>query len=163
MIFDDRIYGQAVADGMPAILSTFIVAQARHETADYTSNVFTSCNNCFGYKWVGQALATGPCTGSPEGDSYAKYDSIEKSTHEITGWIKRRQAEGKFPANLNTIVTPDQYATLLKQSGYYGDSLQTYLAGLLLALGKIGNTQGSAILLLFIAIAALIWRKKIFH
>jgi len=163
MTFDERIYNKAIADGMPAILSTLIVAQARHETGNYTSNVFKTCNNCFGYKWVGQSTSKGPCTGSPEGDSYAAYASIEDSVHELTAWIKRRQRDGKFPANLSSITTPDQYATLLKNSGYYGAPVNEYLAGLIHWLNQISNTvqdNGGVILMIFVAIAILIYRKR---
>lgn len=166
MTFDERIYNKALADGMPTILATFIVAQARHETGNYTSNVFNTCNNAFGYKWVGQSTANGPCVQSPELNSYAKYVSLEDSVHELTLWIKRRQAEGKFPANLASITTPDQYAALLKESGYYGASLQTYLNGLLAALQKLGqlavSPTGGAVLLVLVAIGIIIWRKRIF-
>jgi len=165
MTLDERIYNKALSDGMPTILATFIVAQARHETGNYTSNVFNTCNNAFGYKWVGQSNAS-PCTGSPEGNSYAKYVSLEDSVHELTLWIKRRQKESKFPASLTAITTPDQYAALLKESGYYGASLQTYLNGLLAALSKLGqlavSPTGGAVLLVLVAIGIIIWRKRIF-
>lgn len=127
---EERIFTQALKDQMPHQLALLIVAQAKHETNNFASNVFKTCNNAFGYKYVGQKLSTGRCTGSPEGNSYAKYASIEDSTREVTGWIKRRQKEGKFPANLHTIQTARQYADLLKKAGYYGDTVTNYTAGL---------------------------------
>jgi len=163
---DERIYTAAVTDGMPPVLATLIVAQARHETSNYSSNVFLTCNNAFGYKYVGQSTALGPCTGSPEGNDYAKYFDVEQSTHELTGWIKRRQREGKFPADLEQITTPDQYAELLKTAGYFTSPLQTYINGLISGLQKIssiiGSTGGITAIVIILALGIYFFRKKIF-
>jgi uncharacterized FlgJ-related protein len=129
MTTKQRIFKQAMAEGMPARLADLIAAQSQHETGNYTSGVFQLNNNCFGYKYVGQKIAT-KGGASPEGDSYARYKSIEDSVTEITGWIKRRQAEGKFPEDLALIQTPEQYATLLKRSGYFGAPMNEYIKGL---------------------------------
>jgi uncharacterized FlgJ-related protein len=137
MSYDQRIYNKALAEGIPSLLSQFIAAQARHETNNYSSNVFLLCNNAFGYKWVGQSTALGPCTGSPEGNSYAKYLSLEDSVYEIVRWIRRRQQDGRFPADLNDIQTSYQFAQLLKYSGYYGDSITNYANGLAYWLSKV--------------------------
>lgn len=119
---------------MPSLLSIFIVSQLAFETAvngvPFSSNVFLSCNNLNGYKWVGQSTALGPCLRSPEGDYYAKYETLEDSVHELTQWIRRRQGEGIFPGDLSSIQSPLQYAQLLKAGGYYGDTVQNYSNGL---------------------------------
>jgi hypothetical protein len=134
MTVPQRIYAKCRADGMPELLSMFIVSQLAYETAvdglAFNSNVFYSCNNLQGYKWAGQSSALGPCLLSPEGDYYAKYASIEDSVHELTQWIRRRQKAGVFPADLDTITSPSQYAQLLKNGQYYGDTVAHYSAGL---------------------------------
>lgn len=130
MNYEGIIYTEAIRQGMPVNLAFLIVAQSKHETANYTSNVFKTCKNAFGYKYVGQSLALSACTDSPEGNKYAKYASVQDSTKEICAWIRRRQNEGKFPANLATISNPAQYAQLLKNSGYYGDPVSVYTKGL---------------------------------
>lgn len=114
----------AIRNGMPSRLAGLILAQAKHESANFTSGVYRDCNNAFGYSaYAGQ--------GSCQGHSFYKaYSSLADSVKEITAWIKRRQAEGKFPANLNEIQTPEQYAALLKQSNYYEDSVTNYSNGL---------------------------------
>jgi hypothetical protein len=171
MTIPERIYNKALALGMPQFLSTCLVLQAAHETATakgpFTSNVFLSCNNINGYKWIGQKTALGPCTGSPEGDNYAKYASIEDSVNEAVQWIKRRQNEGKFPANLNAITSLDQYAQLLKQSGWYGDTVTNYTNGLYYWSQKLTDfikgpiATGSA--LLFVIILGIVaYKKKLF-
>jgi len=121
------VYDTAIAEGMLKInaqLPGLIVAQAKHESNDFSSNVFKTCNNAFGYKYVGQKLAVGACSDSPEGNKYAKYRSLEDSTREVCQWIKRRQSQ--FAA----VNTPEDFASALKNNGYFGDSLGNYSAAL---------------------------------
>lgn len=121
------IYKIAREEGFPPFLSMLMGAQAAHETDNFTSNVFRKCNNAFGYK----SLSTSTdCTGSPEGNSYKFYRNLEDSAKEVVNWIKRRQREGKFPADLSSVKTANQYATLLKNAGYYGDPIGVYEGGL---------------------------------
>lgn len=165
MNYESRIYSKAYSDGMPALLSSFIVFQAAHETGGFSSNVFLTCNNINGYKWVGQSTALGPCVASPEGDYYAKYATIEDSVHEQVLWIKRRQSEGKFPADLNSITSVDQYALLLKNSGWYGDSLANYTAGLYYWMDKLSNlitsaAGGGSLLFIVLLLGLMAYRKK---
>lgn len=166
MTIEQRIYNKALSLGMPQFVATCIVLQAAHETAGFTSNVFVSCNNLNGYKYVGQSTAAGACLKSPEGDYYAKYNTIEDSVNEQVQWIKRRQKDGKFPADLNTITSLDQYAQLLKNSGWYGDTVANYTAGLyywsqkLLDMFRNPIVDTSAIL--FIILLGIIYRKKLF-
>lgn len=168
MTYESRIYNTALADGMPQFLATCIVLQCAHETAGFTSNVFKTCNNLNGYKWVGQSTALGPCLKSPEGDFYAKYATIEDSVHELTKWIKRRQNEGKFPANLNSITTVDQYAQLLKNSGWYGDTLANYVKGLYYWSNKIADlvkspaVVGTSAILVVIILGIIAYKNKLF-
>lgn len=125
------IYSTAFGDGMPAGLCSLIEAQSKHETGLYTSNAFIKNNNCFGYKYVKAARwQSGAGITSSEKDPYAKYDSIENSVHELCAWIIRRRNEGKFPADLSEIKTPQYYANLLKRCGYFGDTIENYVNGL---------------------------------
>lgn len=124
------IFDAARQNGMPVDLANFIVAQARHETNDFTSNVFKSCNNAFGYKYVGQRTAAGECTRAPEGGHYARYNKVEDSVNELVGWIRRRQADKIFPSSLATIDTAEKYSQVLKLAGYYGDPVTVYTNGL---------------------------------
>jgi uncharacterized FlgJ-related protein len=127
------IYSTAKADGMPDQLALLIVAQSKHETGDYTSNLFKKYNNAFGYSYVSGAKYQLPTPGTiaDNGKPIAAYANVQDSTHEITAWIKRRQKDGKFPKDLATITTATQYAQLLKNAGYYGASLTEYLNGLI--------------------------------
>lgn len=137
-----RIKEIAVLDGMPDKLSDLIAAQAAHETGYFSSNAFKQNNNLFGYKYVpGAKWQSGAGRKSTEGDPYAQYDSIDDSVHELTAWIVRRQKQGKFPADLSTIDTPQEYAKLLKACGYYGAPESEYLNGLVHGLKSLDNTS----------------------
>lgn len=146
--------------GFPVPLSNLIVAQARHESADFTSNVYKTCLNPFGYKFIGQDLATGSCIAAPEGGYYAKYSRIQDAAREIVAWIRRRQVERVFPADLSTITSPAQYAQLLKSGSYYGDPVSVYTNGLL----RFAVNYGDSVALGGLLVAGLVlWylnRKK---
>jgi uncharacterized FlgJ-related protein len=164
MTLDQKIYNIAIANGIPDTLAQLIVAQAKHETANYTSNVFKSCNNLFGYKYVGQSLAT-QCNLSPELDYYARYATIDDSVLEIVKWIKRRVADGKFPSDLATIQTADQYATLLKNAGYYTGTLAAYKNGLsffLASLTNLATNKYTGLLILGLIGLGMLYRGKFF-
>lgn len=164
---DEIIYNTAVADGMPEQLALFMVAQARHETGNYSHRFFTIGKNAFGYSYV-KGAKWQLDKGGPNADNgvpIAQYASVNDSVHEVTDWIKRRQASGKFPADLNTIQTPEKYAALLKGAGYFGASLESYTAGLIAWLRKIGfeivSPKGAGVLIL-VGIILFAYRKKIF-
>lgn len=160
-----RIYNTAIADGLPALLSTFLVGQAAHETDGFTSPIFTDCNNCFGYKEIGQSLSNGPCIYH---SAYASYSSIEDSVHEMTAYIKRRQNDGSFPSNLNDITTPGQYATLLKNTvigAYFEDPVSVYTNGIVNWLKQLNISTTAKIGgdLLIVGLVLWIFRKPLFH
>lgn len=165
MGYAQRIYAKAIADGLPSRIANYLVYQSAFETAGWTSNVFRSCNNGFGYKWVGQSVATGGCLVSPEGDQYALYRTLEDSVHEMVLWIRRRQASGVFPADLNTISTLDLYASYLKSADFFGAPVGQYAMGLLRWYTEIGDLSSgvkvSGVVLLLVALG-LVYRKKIF-
>lgn len=129
------IYNVLRGAGIPDPLSSFVVAQARHETANFTSNVFRTCNNAFGYKAV---FGAPNCSQAPEGGSYEKYPAINDSALEIARYLFRRESDGTFP-DLASITSLDQYAALLKSAGYYGAPLLEYQSGLRRWFQKYGS------------------------
>jgi hypothetical protein len=130
MTAEQIIYQTALSSGIPQPLALLIVAQSKHETGDYTSNAFTLFKNAFGYAYVpGALLQVGPGLVADNGQPVAAYASVADSAKEMVNWIFRRVNEGRFP-DLTTITDPDQYAQLLKNCGYYGDSVSNYTAGI---------------------------------
>lgn len=160
MSYPDLIFNTARTNGIPVVLANFIVGQAAHETANFTSPVFRSCKNLFGYKYKGQKLAAGSCNISPEGDPYALYLKLEDSVTELTDWIRRRQEEGKFPKDLTSIKTPEKYAQLLKDSGYYGDPVSVYASGIRKFASNYGALIGFGGILVIGAITFFLLRGK---
>lgn len=164
---DELIINTAIADGMPDDLAIIIAAQARHETGNYTSRFFTVGKNAFGYSYVPRAKwqldKGGPIADN--GIPIAQYATVQNSVHELTDWIKRRQREGNFPADLRTIKTPEQYAQLLKNNTYFTAPLNQYINGMVAALRTIGReltTPTGAGIVLLIAVLAFAFRKKLF-
>lgn len=152
MATENIIYNTAINDGMPETLAKLIVAQSKHETGNYSSKFFKLYNNAFGYsyskgsKWQ---LPTGG-TNADNNQPIARYKSVADSTHELTDWIKRRVANGKFPKDLKSITTASQYASLLKNAGYYGDTITNYLSGLIRFLKDIKGNPSSLIVLIVV-------------
>jgi len=160
--FSNDVYTTAKAGtptnprGVPDTLAALMVAQAKHESGNFSSNLFQKYNNAFGYSYP----ASGPSkwmigAGSiaDNGRPIAAYKNIQDSTREIVDWIYRRVKEGKFPANLDTIRTPEEYALLLKNAGYYGDTFANYFRGLT-SFFKAPAGQGVAAL---VGVSVLVW------
>lgn len=123
----DLVIRIALKEGMPIQLSKLIACQSALETANFKSNAFLKNNNGFGYKYYkGSAYQKGKGITSTEADPYASYATFEDSIEEVCSWIKRRQKEFKFPADLTKIQTGEQYAHLLKNCGYYGGHEEDY-------------------------------------
>lgn len=126
-VYNRAIAGTDTNPGFPDILSRILVSQAEHESANFTSPVYLASNNAFGYKYTGSKYQVGQYNG------YAAYPDLDSSAAELVDYIYRRVRDGSFPADLSTITTPDQYATLLKNASigpYFEDSLSNYSAGL---------------------------------
>lgn len=157
---DTQIYSIAKKAGLSESLSRLIVAQARHETANYNSNVFKSCNNLYGYKFVNGKWQLSACTNSPEGGKYAKYKTIADSVNELIDWLKRREKEGKL--DTTKIFTTGQYALALKNNNYYTDSVRNYQTGLNNGLKniKIVAASGLGIVLLAAGIYFYVSKKR---
>ena len=131
---DQQIYLIALSNGFSDVSARFVVAQARLESANYSSNVFQKNNNSFGMKFINQPLATkgtiapfnerskncrlnNVCVNS---DFYAKFNSPLDSAKDVTGRLYNITMRGITPDQLKNAKTPLEYATLLKKRGYYG-------------------------------------------
>lgn len=76
-----------------------LLAQARHETGNFTSNIFRNNKNLFGMKKAHQRQTV--CSGEEFG--HAKYDSYEQSVIDMLLW------QSSYAKNL----TQNQYLQLL--------------------------------------------------
>lgn len=112
---EEIIFSRLIQNGFPASFAKLVTAQSGHETNGWTSDVYNNDNNAFGYGY--------------DGTSYKDYDSVESNVDDVSGYIKRKVQSGVFP-DPSTISDPNQWATLLKQAGYYTDSQSNYAAGI---------------------------------
>jgi flagellum-specific peptidoglycan hydrolase FlgJ len=141
---DEQIYLTAIANGFTDISARLIVAQARLESADYTSNVFKNNANMYGMKYIGQSLATrgtlapinersakcrntGVCVNN---DYYAKYNNPQDSASDVIIRLYSKTIKEVTPEQLKNAKTPIEFATLLKQRGYFGVTASQYATGL---------------------------------
>lgn len=129
MTIDQQIYNTALEQGFNPIAAKLIVAQARFESADYTSNVFKKNNNTSGVKFIGQKNAI-QGTLSPEGNYYAKYNTVQDSLNDKIVRLYNIKMRGVTPEQLKNAKDAEEFARLLKQRGYYGSSEAEYAAGL---------------------------------
>jgi hypothetical protein len=182
--YDQIIYNTAIKEGFNPAAAKLIVAQARFESADYTSNVFNKNLNTSGMKFIGQPLATrgtlapmnerssrcqkeGICAN---GDHYAKFASVADSASDKITRLYNINMRGVSPEQLKNAKDADEFASLLKQRGYYGSDVASYARGLRAKLMKINvlefvqknrNVLLLGVGLLFLASALYIRNKKI--
>ncbi len=97
---------------LPDTISKIITAQSGHETAGWTSNVYTTLNNCFGFGYSG-------------GGNYYGYNSIEDSVSDLVNWVS-----ANIP-DFQTITDPTAYAQALHDHGYYTDTVSNYANGII--------------------------------
>lgn len=137
--FDQIIYDTAIGQGFTPTAAKLVVAQARFESADYTSNVFKLNNNTSGMKYVGQPLATrgtpAPkneqrCNGGCNSDYYAKFASVGDSAKDKIVRNYGVTMGGVNPEQLKNVKSAEEFAELLKKRSYYG-------------FGKHGTPQGN--------------------
>lgn len=158
---DQIIYDIAIKEGFTPTAAKFVVAQARYESADYTSGVFKANNNTSGMKYVGQPLATrgtlapfkersagcqkvtegqvggqgaSPCRDS---DHYAKFATIADSAKDKIQRNFNITRKGITPQQLKNAKTPEEFARLLKIRYYYGGREDTYVGGIKAKLRRI--------------------------
>lgn len=136
---DQIIYDIAISQGFTPTAAKFVVAQARFESSDYSSKVFLANNNTSGMKYIGQPLATRgtpapsneqKCGGGCNSDYYAKFKSVEDSAKDKIVRLYNITMRGVTPDQLKNAKSPEEFASLLKQRGYYGGAESSYGAGL---------------------------------
>jgi len=131
MTNDEIIYNVGVNNGLTSNAAINLTAQGRLESGNYSSNLFNTDNNAFGYKYVGQSGASqGILTPQNEWNDpnipeyYAHYNNLNDSALEIIHWINRRIADGTF--QMSELETPDGYANAFKNGNYFGESAVQY-------------------------------------
>lgn len=114
--------------GMDRKTAEMWAAVSRHETADYTSNLFKTANNLFGMK-VPKTRTTN--ASSKPGSDYAHYKSPLDSVIDLALYL----AEFDYPREFAYAANLVQF---MQRKGYFTDTLQNYLNGV----GAAGRRAG---------------------
>jgi uncharacterized FlgJ-related protein len=121
--YNQQIYDAAIKNGATNWLAKLLIAQSRYETGDFGNRQTKENNNIFGFKWSPNSRYAKKGNISPEGDPYAKYDTIDDAIADyINRWMSLNSKEGgtRFE-EFNKIPEGDTltFATKLKNYGYY--------------------------------------------
>jgi uncharacterized FlgJ-related protein len=111
-----EIYQLLIESGFNYNQARFITAQSAHETANFTSYLFTKYNNCFGMTFVNQKLASGKI------NEFATYSNIENSLLDY-GFYYRLNNYNKVYSTLTDFIKA------LKEKSYFEAPEQDYLKG----------------------------------
>jgi len=139
--YDQEIYEGAIEGGATPALAKLMVAQARHETGNYGNYQTKTNNNVFGFKYSSNSQYSKQGNISPEGDPYAKYDTLQDAILDYIGrWMNKSSKEGGTRLQeFNKIQQGDTttYATKLKGYGYFGAPTSEYIKGMNAALTRM--------------------------
>lgn len=104
----------------PPIKAEWIYSQWSHETAGFTSEL---CNDY--HNLGGLCQATPNDTPQPDGDLfYMKFKNFIDYAEYFGKYLKLYAEDGIYESE-----TLDDYVAALKRGGYFGDTLENYLAG----------------------------------
>jgi len=105
-------------------LTDYVIAQAKHETANFTSNIFKNANNAFGMgvpsirPFDRQGVFT-----AQDGTKYSSYSSPSQSARDYILYLDNFN----FPVSF---TSPELFVLRLQSQGYFTDSYSNYLNGL---------------------------------
>ena len=99
--------------------ANWIEAQAKHETGNYTSEVYKRANNLFGMKNANVRKQLGK---EVEGDSYRHYKNVGESIRDYLLYLDHFGV----PSNIGTA---ESYFQKLKDQKYFTDSFKNYFNG----------------------------------
>lgn len=128
---DQAIYNTAIKQGFNPIASKLIVAQARFESADYTSSVFKGNNNTSGIKYIGASQINAQrgtpapsnertCNLECNRDYYARFNTVQDAINDKVVRLYNKTMGGVTPQQLKDSANADDFARLLKMRSYYG-------------------------------------------
>jgi hypothetical protein len=110
------VYSLFQAYGFNVQQAQWFTAQAAHETAGFTSDVFKKYKNCFGFKL-------------PDASDYKTYNDISDSCDDVRKWYnKRRNNIFSLPLIITSLK---DYVHFLKDGHYFEASETEYYNGCL--------------------------------
>lgn len=106
------------AYGFDAKLSKMIVAQSRHETGNYSSNLFINYNNPWGMM---QPLKRETTSQGATPSGFASYANLDDACKDYVLYLKALGYESTY-SDVRAFVSE------LKKKGYFTDNLTTYMS-----------------------------------
>jgi hypothetical protein len=103
----------------------WILAQAKHETANFTSNVYKQTNNLFGMKRASKRPQLGTdslITEGNDGNPFRQYKSPGESVRDYVLYLRHFKVSTGYSR-------VDQFLTRLYRQGYWESSYKPYLEG----------------------------------
>lgn len=123
-LFRNRKWQTVITDSEYGAYLPWIVAQARHETNDYKSNLYVKYNSLFGMKVPSRRPFDGEIGPvAPDGGRYAMYKTKAQAAKDYLNLLRYN----RFPINLANVET---FVQRLKNDGYFTDTYNNYLNGL---------------------------------
>lgn len=118
--YDQILREVFISNGISPEMTEILIAQAKHESANFTSNLFVNTNNAFGmmHPYKRPTTSLGPFGRAEGRNGYAKYRCIEESAEDIMLYLKAR--------NIPDYKLPRQYIKHLKKKHYFEDSYYKY-------------------------------------
>jgi flagellum-specific peptidoglycan hydrolase FlgJ len=117
---------QVIRQSKYKALERFILAQARHESNNFTSPVYKANNNPFGFKKAEKRKQAGKL-GTPapkkEGGNYWHYPSDTEAFKDLIVYFEAVN----FPTSVRNSY---EYASALKARKYFTDSVDNYKKGI---------------------------------
>jgi hypothetical protein len=153
--YEQTVYSTAIAEGASDSFARILIAQLKHESADFTSHVFKTDNNPMGMKMpsvrktpyiAGKGLQP---PGKEGATPYAHYNNLSDAVKDLFNWLNYNKI------NWKVITSVPVYAELLRQKSYMGNTQEAkniYIAGLTRYLnGVLGKVSGAnSFVILFI-------------
>lgn len=113
--YGNELFFLLIEQGFLPDTAEMIVAQAAHETGNFSSPIFLLNNNPFGMKLPVQRRTT--ATGEARG--HAVYDSLDDAVEDYGLYYKAR----KYPL---AWTDTDTFVEALKRNNYFENDIETY-------------------------------------
>lgn len=106
------------------LIADYIIAQAKHESANLTSNLFLNANNLFGFKTYSVTRFRVPENERGEGQPnyYMQFSNPEESADYMIQWLMRH----KIPPEPQTL---ERYVGRLHSARFFTDNPANYVKG----------------------------------
>lgn len=122
---EEKIRRVLESKGVPEFTIQLIIAQAKHESGNFTNRLTRRHNNVFSmmHPRVRKTTSLGALARAEGRNGYASYASIEDAVLDLLLYFDNFH----YP---DTYMTTWQYARLLKKKGFYEDKYERYARGI---------------------------------